>query len=232
MGKPIDLTGQRFGRLTVVGRAENSKDQRAMWNCICDCGNRKVISGQELRKGLTKSCGCWKRERMVTLNKKHNDFQLDGHIVIVKLSNTDKKMVTDLDIWNHAKEYCWSLSARGYATAKIPQLGKTVTFHIFAFPECPEGMVRDHINGNKLDNRRSNIRFILPQENAKNRSKGKNNASGQVGVSWRKNEKKWMAKITVDGKELSLGYFLSKEDAIAARKQAEIKYFGEYRRKD
>ncbi|MBD5153088.1 MAG: hypothetical protein HDT16_11700 [Oscillibacter sp.] len=232
MSRLIDLTGQRFGRLTVVSRAENDNGGHATWNCICECGNTTSFSGQELRKGRTKSCGCWKRERMVAMNKKCNEFRVDGNQVIVKLSNTDKEMVTDLDIWDRAKEYCWSLQARGYAMAKIPQMGKTVTFHIFAFPECPDGMVRDHINGNKLDNRRSNIRFVLQRENSKNRGTGKNNASGHIGVSWNKKEKKWTAKITVDGKNIQLGYFQDKEDAIAARKQAEIKYFGEYRRKD
>ena len=61
MGKLIDLTGQRFGRLTVIERAEN-KGKFPMWLCRCDCGNTKEISGSSLRKGLTLSCGCYNRE--------------------------------------------------------------------------------------------------------------------------------------------------------------------------
>lgn len=58
MSKVIDLTGQRFGRLTVIERSD-SKNGRATWLCKCDCGNTKVISGVDLRRGTIKSCGCY-----------------------------------------------------------------------------------------------------------------------------------------------------------------------------
>ena len=57
----IDLNGKRFGRLLVLNSAPTQK-QRAMWRCLCDCGNQKVVSGKQLRKGMTKSCGCLMRE--------------------------------------------------------------------------------------------------------------------------------------------------------------------------
>lgn len=56
-----DLTGQRFTRLTVISRAE-SKGGRPYWNCLCDCGNTKVVRGSHLTDGSTKSCGCWNKE--------------------------------------------------------------------------------------------------------------------------------------------------------------------------
>jgi hypothetical protein len=58
MGKFIDFTGQRFGRLTVVERAENTKDNKAQWLCLCDCGNTKVVRASHLKKAEIKSCGC------------------------------------------------------------------------------------------------------------------------------------------------------------------------------
>lgn len=58
MNEFIDLAGQRFGKLTVIKRAENNKSGAAMWMCRCDCGNEKVTSGGALRSGFTKSCGC------------------------------------------------------------------------------------------------------------------------------------------------------------------------------
>ena len=61
MGKVIDLTGQKFGKLFVTARARNSintKDKYAYWICKCDCGNKKVVRGQHLKTGNTKSCGC------------------------------------------------------------------------------------------------------------------------------------------------------------------------------
>lgn len=61
MGKFIDLTGQKFGRLTVISRAEN-RNQNVYWHCRCDCGAEKIIRGERLKCGETKSCGCLKRE--------------------------------------------------------------------------------------------------------------------------------------------------------------------------
>lgn len=59
--KIIDLTGQKFGRLTVIKRVEN-KDGYSVWLCRCDCGNERKIKGDNLRSGSTKSCGCLKAE--------------------------------------------------------------------------------------------------------------------------------------------------------------------------
>ena len=53
--KMIDLTGQRFGRLTVVRHAGKSAHGSVMWKCQCDCGKRKTIAGSSLRRGLTRS---------------------------------------------------------------------------------------------------------------------------------------------------------------------------------
>lgn len=61
MPKLIDLTGQRFGRLTVINRETDgfcSGKKVSRWLCICDCGKSKIVDGAALRKGLTKSCGC------------------------------------------------------------------------------------------------------------------------------------------------------------------------------
>jgi hypothetical protein len=56
--KAIDLIGQRFGRLTVLGRAENNKHGKAQWTCECDCGSLKRVCGRNLMGGDTRSCGC------------------------------------------------------------------------------------------------------------------------------------------------------------------------------
>lgn len=58
MSKIIDLSGKRFGHLVVVNRASNNKRGEICWNCQCDCGKTKVVSGIHLRDGHTTSCGC------------------------------------------------------------------------------------------------------------------------------------------------------------------------------
>lgn len=62
MSALIDLTGQTFGRLTVLARAENDADNRARWLCACVCGGTATIGGKSLRSGNSQSCGCAARE--------------------------------------------------------------------------------------------------------------------------------------------------------------------------
>jgi hypothetical protein len=63
--KYIDLTGQKFGRLTVIRKAEKkagSESRSAFWQCTCECGNTTVVVAPSLRSGNTQSCGCWNRD--------------------------------------------------------------------------------------------------------------------------------------------------------------------------
>jgi len=62
MSKLIDLTGKKFGRLTVIRRSYPNKKGQPMWLCKCDCGTEKIISGNRLKVGDAKSCGCLRKE--------------------------------------------------------------------------------------------------------------------------------------------------------------------------
>ena len=66
-----DLTGQRFERLTVISRAENSSSGMTKWLCICDCGAERVVFAKHLRSGKTKSCGCYSANATSRRNFKH-----------------------------------------------------------------------------------------------------------------------------------------------------------------
>lgn len=77
MGKYVDLTGRRFGRLLVVSPAEsvyrsNGKPRRR-WNCVCDCGVEKIVYGENLAQGKTQSCGCIQKERAAEIRTTHGD---------------------------------------------------------------------------------------------------------------------------------------------------------------
>ena len=63
MAKLKDLTGQKFGRLTVIERSGNSNCRKTMWLCKCDCGNELTVVGENITNGRTKSCGCLRKER-------------------------------------------------------------------------------------------------------------------------------------------------------------------------
>lgn len=71
MGKFKDITGQKFGRLTVIERVEDDKSGLIRWLCKCECGNEKIIRGKDLKYNKIKSCGCLKREITIERNTKH-----------------------------------------------------------------------------------------------------------------------------------------------------------------
>lgn len=69
--KTIDLTGQKFGRLTVIARAQSNKDGQPRWMCQCDCGNTTISYGMHLKSGASKSCGCLTAEKSRERATKH-----------------------------------------------------------------------------------------------------------------------------------------------------------------
>lgn len=71
MGNLIDLTGERFGRLTVLKQAGKNKHRQLQWHCLCDCGSPTIALGFVLRKGEKQSCGCLKRESIAAVNLSH-----------------------------------------------------------------------------------------------------------------------------------------------------------------
>jgi hypothetical protein len=234
VSKFINLTEQRFGRLVVLFRDTNkvSKNGRqiVMWRCICDCGNEISVSGDSLRNGNTKSCGCLQTEtRSVNGKKNHktNMYDLSGDFGIGWTTNTNQEFYFDLEDYDKIKDYCWIERVKNntyhYITAKDQNTNKHIKMHhILGFSGY------DHIDRNPMNNRRNNLRKATLAENARNCSKPKNNSSGIIGVCWIDREQKWHAYITVDNQRKSLGYFINKVDAIVARLNAEQKYFKEF----
>lgn len=93
----IDITGEKFNRLTVLKREEN-KGTRAYWLCKCDCGNEIITDGKRLRSGYTKSCGCLQKEKAFFNNKfKHG-------LADTRLSNIYFKMKSRCTN-SHSKRY-------------------------------------------------------------------------------------------------------------------------------
>jgi len=67
----IDITGNKYGRLSVLGRGLNRGDKRTWWKCVCDCGTEVEVRGNYLKNGRTTSCGCYQKEFVGKLFRKH-----------------------------------------------------------------------------------------------------------------------------------------------------------------
>jgi hypothetical protein len=149
----------------------------------------------------------------------------------IQLNDNKFTIVDDCD-YETLTQYHWFITPDGcnpYACAS--ESGRHLRMHRLIM-NATEGQIVDHINGDTLDNRRSNLRVVTPSQNAMNRRRRSDNASGCVGVSYISTKQRWFAYITVDGKKKILGQFQEKEDAISARKNAEKIVFGEFARPD
>ena len=124
---------------------------------------------------------------------------------------------------------------RGYRRMLFNQEGwqvNRIAYYMYHSLDPLEKQV-DHKNNDKLDNRIKNLRLADISQNKKNSRIYKNNSSGVTGVYWSQANQKWTAKIArTKGQVGHLGYFINKEDAIQARKEAEVKYYGKFRRQD
>lgn len=89
MSKKLDLTNQRFGRLTVIKPAPN-KNGRTAWHCKCDCGNNLIVITKSLRDGNTKSCGCLHKEQMAKQFSKDITKQRFGNLIAIKPTSERK----------------------------------------------------------------------------------------------------------------------------------------------
>lgn len=87
----------------------------------------------------------------------------------------------------------------------------------------PDGHI-DHIDGNRSNNRIANLRVVSRTENNMNMARKSNNTSGHTGVSRTKSGQRWRARIQVNGNYKTIGSFATKDEAIAARKAAEVQY--------
>lgn len=132
----------------------------------------------------------------------------------------------DYDCLSRTKWYC---SRSGYAIKNVWMGDKyeKLWMHLFIMPH-PEGMETDHINRNKLDNRRSNLRVCTPSQNQSNKGVQSNNRSGIRGVSWNSRLSKWVVHVCKQGKVLHLGVFSNLGDAAVVYDKKASELYGEF----
>jgi hypothetical protein len=149
----------------------------------------------------------------------------------MKIEITGGSMLIDAEDTDLIVRLAVYVGVNGYAYYSTWEDGKSTprTVHSLIAGVEP-GMHVDHINGDKLDNRRVNLRVVTPQINQVNRKRlNKNNSTGHRGVTGPRNDLRnpWIAQIMVNRKTVYLGSFSSIDEAVAARRDAELKYYGE-----
>ena len=239
--KKFGNPGEKYGRLTIIGEAEPhicpNGDKKRQVICNCDCGNKNIIVRlHHLISGNTKSCGCYKREQIKEIGKNSNkssksskrlnvyEFDYETNIA-TGYTSKGQPFYFDIEDYDKIKEYKWHISLDGYVVSAATKTQKEIRMHRLIM-DCPKGKVVDHINHCKNNNCKNNLRICTHSENMKNKKKSKNNTSGVTGVSWDKEKKRWRVQIVVNGKNIRCGRYKTIDEAIKARKEAEIKYFG------
>lgn len=216
--KKFIIVGKRFERLVVVSFS-HSKDSNSYWNCHCDCGNDVVVPSYKLNSGHTKSCGCYKRDKLKE-QKNKNRFVIRDNVVFGYSSNTDSEFYFDFEFFDLVNKYYWRESKDGYIMSK----NKIRLHHIIIGKK--DGFVVDHIDRNKKNNLIKNLRLVSFKENVINRKT--KNSLPVIGVSeiFMKKGIVYEARIANNYKSIRLGRFKNLKDAIICRLNGEIEYFG------
>jgi hypothetical protein len=142
-------------------------------------------------------------------------FTRKGHVIFI-----------DDDDHDLVSQSSWYLNHKGYPVSE--RNGKHIFLHRLVMKITDPKIQVDHIKGNKLDNRKSQLRPCTNQQNQFNRGKNKNNTSGFKGVKWRRDRSKWIAVIQVNHKRKILGSFDCPKKASRAYVDAAKKLHGEF----
>ena len=135
--KLIDLTGQRFGKLTILAKQGSTKNKKTLWLCLCDCSNIVTIQGDNLKAGITQSCGCLQKELATIKHTTHG------------MTNTKI-----YEVWQHMHSRCRDKADKSYKDyggrgIKVCQRwGRFENFY-FDMGDLPEGLTIERIDNSK-----------------------------------------------------------------------------------
>jgi hypothetical protein len=214
--KPLDLTGQIFGKLTVVALEGINKRSQKYWVCRCACGNETSTRTDILRAGKSTSCGhC------------PNSIDQAGDVIIVWIESKGERFpcLIDANDYPLVRSIRWCVTNDPKGRTRYAQgAGNGPKMHSLILSGAKEV---DHFNGNGLDNRRRNLRESTHKQNSRNKPKRRGAcASFYKGVS--KLGRKFAASINANDKRIFLGSYDTELDAARAYNEAATKYHKEF----
>lgn len=222
--------GDKYGRLTVLCgdspyiNPTTGKPARK-FKCLCECGRVTSAVFRDLRSGHTQSCGCLKRTTGIASIRVRAPFQswtVDGEVARIDVKGS--KIVIDAEDVEKVNCYRWFLE-KGYAVSGSGT--RKVYLHRLMLGLTRESCFQvDHVNRNRADNRKGNLRVATNQQN--NFNKGKHKDSPHKHKCCYPRNGKYYAQIYVGGKSHYLGSFATEDAAAAAYDAAAARLHGEY----
>lgn len=230
MNKYYDLTGQRFGKLTVIELdiEESTKRKRRYWKCKCDCGNEKTINESHLlKKNGTRSCGCLHKSAISRSNEYYLYEEYGFGIGFFNGRSSNEFFVFDIEDFDCIKDRCWYKTGDGYVRAKIRcyQPNDVYNKEQFLHREIMRkyygdninNYMVDHINHNKLDNRKYNLRLCDAGVNNRNRKSPKEGSNtGYRNIHYKERDDLYEFSIKLNKQSYHKG-FKSLDDVIKYR---------------
>lgn len=229
MGQLVDFTGKQIGKWKVIRRGTDHITPKGhpipTWLCECQCDFRtqREVMSTSLIQGRSKCCGkCKKHDKYKSI--KTNFYEEENGYLRVFNAERTKSFVADKEDYEKISKYYWSnVSTHGYWECNAQGL----LLHRYLL-DIKDGMYVDHINRDRNDYRRDNLRVATPQQNNFNKGISKYNTSGVTGVRLPKGRNRWEARIKKGRHITVLGFFDTKEEATKCRLQAEKDMFGEF----
>ena len=206
--------------IQVVGEYKNSNTKIKVKCLVNDCGYEWNVYPNNILKGH----GCPKCAGQVVEDIK---YDLSGEYGIGWTANTNKPFIFDLEDYDKICNYRWyelksTTSNYSRVYAKVKSGEEWIYLHTVIAGEKNI----DHEDRDTFNNRKSNLRKCSQANNTRNSSKRSTNTSGFIGVGFDKRRNKWIAEINYNNQHIFCGYYSNKEDAVIARLNAELKYFG------
>ncbi len=186
-----DLRGKQFGKLTAIAPTDKRIDGNIVWQCSCDCGGTAFVTGRNLVRGDTKSCGCYLKEKQDITGQKF------GKLTVLYQDEVQEK--------NRPRKWVCRCDCGGLCSVAISNLRNGHTQSCGCLGEVE---YRNLIEGTCL-------------ELIASKTVAKNNRSGVTGVSYYSRTDSWVATLTFKGKHYYLGKFDTIDKAAQARWQAE-----------